>query len=82
MASGVGSKADDLKTCLSLKSTAFLQVGPGSQEVSDAVKPIDVASYRAESRSLQRPQTLVLVRHHGRCALVSRKTKNHVGTYN
>jgi len=71
MASGVGSKVDDLKTCLSLKSTAFLHVGPESRKVSDVVKPIRM-SYRVEIRSLQRPQTLALVRHHDRCVHVSR----------
>ena len=47
MASGVGSKADDLKTCLSPKSTAFLHVGPESQKVSDVVELIQMISYRA-----------------------------------
>ena len=73
MTSGVGSKADDLKTCLSLKSTAFLHVGPESGKVSDAVKPIRMASYRAEIHLLQQPQTLALVRHHDRYVHVSRK---------
>jgi len=80
MASGVGSKTDDLKTCLSLKSTAFLQVGPESQNASDAVKHTRMTPYRAETRWLQRSQTLSHVRHHGHFVHVSNSSpKSHRG---
>lgn len=73
MACGVGWKTDDLKTCLSLKSTAFLHVGPGLQKESVPVQFRPMASYRVEIR-LSRPfQTLVRARHHDRCTRVNRR---------
>jgi hypothetical protein len=79
MASGVGSKADDLKTFLSLKSTAFLHVGPGWWNVSDVVKPARRVSYRVETRSRQRSQTPARARHHDRCIHVSGKDTGSCG---
>lgn len=65
IASGVGSKADDLKTALSPKSTAFLHVGPELRKVR-LVKIIRVMPYRVENRSPRRPQIVVRARHRGR----------------
>lgn len=79
MVSGVGSKADDLKTCLSLKSTAFLHVGPGSREASDVVKPDKVTAYRVETLSLQQPRILVRVHRHDHCAQVGTKNAGSWG---
>ena len=79
MVSGVGSKADDSKTCLSLKSTAFLHVGPGSREASDVVKPDKVTAYRVETLSLQQPRILVRVHRHDHCAQVGTKNAGSWG---
>lgn len=75
MASGVGSKVDDLKTCLSPKSTAFLQVGPDLQRASIDAKSIKMRTNRADIPLLQQPQTLAHVHHRDRCAYVSKKKK-------
>ena len=73
MVSCVGSKVDDLKTCLSPKSTAFLHVGPESRRVSDAIESIQMTSHRVEILSLRQPRILVRVRRHDHCVHVSRE---------
>ena len=73
MASVVGSKIDDLKTCLSPKSTAFLQVGPESQKASNDVNSVQMTTHRDDIPLLRRPRTLVHVHRRDHCTHVGRK---------